>query len=118
MREFLWNHWAESREATLHFTNVSKEGQATKSEFKIVILGSGTRVLRVTFKREEHWISGVKIPKSDGGYEAYTLERVLSKNPHGIGTEANVTLLPPDAVTRPTDYWLRIKELNGKMGYF
>ena len=118
MREFLWSHWAKHREASLYFTNVSKEGQGIQSEFRIVILASGTRVLRVTSEREEHWISGVRIPKSEGGYEAYILERVSSKNPHGIGAEANVTLLPLDAVAPPTDYWLRIKDLNGKTGYF
>ena len=118
MRELLWNHWIKYREAKLLIEGVTKEGQETQSEYKIELLAGNVRVLRVSFKQGEHWISGVRIPKSDGGYQAYTLERVLSKNPHGIGTEANVTLLAPDAATPPTGYWLRIKHLDGKMDYF
>jgi hypothetical protein len=118
MRQFLWSHWVNHREAKLRISDDTKEGQAVQFEYKIAILAGDVRVLRVTLKREELWISGVRIPKSDGGYEAYTLDRVLSKNPHGIGSEANVALLPLDAATPPKDYWLRIKEPDGKAIYF
>ena len=118
MRGFLWTHWIRHREAKLLIAEVTKEGQSTQSEYKIAILAGDVRVLRVTFKRGEHRISGIRIPRSEGGYDAYALERVVSKNPHGIGEEANVTPVSEDATMPSTDYWLRIKESDGKVYYF
>jgi len=115
MRQFLWTHWIKQSEAKLIFTDVSKEGVTTQPEYAIVTPAGGVLMLRAAFAREEHWISGHKIPKSDGGYEAYTIERILSKNPRGIGKESNITRLSPDAVTPPTDYWLLIKGSDGKI---
>ena len=112
MREFLWNHWAQRKPASLMLTAVSKEGKVTHSEYKITLLPGNSLLLKVTFVRDRVGAQGQVIPKADGGYEAYTIERVESENPFGVGPEAKVTLLRSDAAVPAAKYWLRLKGWN------
>jgi hypothetical protein len=109
MRQFIWEHWIQRRSSSLFLTTVSKEGETSHAEYKIVLLSGNTLILKVTVVRDRIGYQGRVMPKSDGGYEAYTVERVLSKNPYGVGTEAQVTVLPSDAEVPATGYWLRFK---------
>jgi hypothetical protein len=118
MRGFLWAHWAERKPANLFLTTVSKEGRTTHAEYRIALL-SGVLMLKVTFVRDRIGYQGQVIPKPEGGYDAYTVERVLSKNPHGVGEDARVTVLAGDALVSPADYWLRFKGWgNALITYF
>ena len=108
MREFLWTHWVAKKRANLLLTSVSKEGRTTHAEYRIVLL-SGLLMLKVTFVRDRISHQEQVIPEPDGGYEAYIVERVLSKNPRGVGEDAKATMLAGDAVVPPADYWLRFK---------
>jgi hypothetical protein len=112
MREFLWNHWIQKKPASLMLTAVSKEGKLTHSEYKITLLSGNSLVLKVTFVRDRIGAQGQVIPKPDGGYEAYTVERVKSDNPFGVGPEAKVTLLRSDAAVPAAKFWLRFKGWN------
>ena len=66
----------------------------------------------MAFVRDRIGAQGQVIPKPDGGYEAYTVERVESDNPFGVGPEAKVNLLPSDATVPAAKYWLRFKGWN------
>ena len=112
MREFLWNHWIQKKPASLMLTAVSKEGKLTHSEYKITLLPGNSLLLKVTFVRDRIGAQGQVIPKPDGGYEAYTVERVESENPFAVGPEAKVTLLRSDAAVPAAKYWLRFKGWN------
>jgi hypothetical protein len=81
----------------------------THAEYKIVLLPGNVLTLKVSFVRDRIGYQGQVIPKADGGYEAYTVDRVLSKNPRGVGEEAKVTVLSSDALVPPAKYWLRFK---------
>lgn len=112
MRQFLWNHWAQRKPANLFLTAVSKEGMTTHSEYRISLLPGDTLLLKVTLVRDRTGYQGQVIPRDDGGYDAYTVERVQSKNPFGVGAEAKVTVLPRNADVPAKDYWLQIKGWN------
>ncbi|HSZ61738.1 MAG TPA: hypothetical protein VK828_08060 [Terriglobales bacterium] len=112
MREFLWNHWIQRKPASLMLTAVSKEGKVTHSKYKITSLPGNSVLLKVTFVRDRIGAQGQVIPKPDGGYEAYTVERVESENPFGSGPEAKVTLLRSYAAVPSAKYWLRFKGWN------
>jgi hypothetical protein len=109
MRAFLWNHWAERKPASLFLTTVSKEGKTTHAEYKIAVLPGNSLILRVSFVRDRIGYQGQVIPKSEDGYEAYTVERVESENPFGVGPESKVSVLPSNTAVPPTKYWLRFK---------
>jgi hypothetical protein len=109
MREFLWKHWIEKKPATVFFTAVSKEGKITHSQYRIWVLPGGKLMLKATFVRDRTGYQGQVIPKRDSGFEAYTIERVQSENPFGVGPEAKVTALPRDATVPRDKYWLRLK---------
>ena len=112
LREFLWNHWIQRKPANLLLTADSKEGKVTHSEYKITLLPGNSLLLKVTFVRDRIGAQGQVIPKPDGGYEAYTVERVESENPFAVGPEAKVTLLRSDAAVPAAKYWLRFKGWN------
>jgi hypothetical protein len=112
MREFLWNHWIQRKPASLMLTAVSKEGKVTHSEYRITLLPGNSLLLKVTFVRDRVGAEGQVTPRPDGGYEAYTVERVESDNPFGIGPQARVTLLRSDAAVPAAKYWLRFKGWN------
>jgi len=112
MREFLWNHWLQRRPATLLFTSVSKEGSKYRSEYKIIILPGNTLTLKVASIHDRIGAQGQVIPKPEGGYEAYTVERVQSDSPI-IGPESKVTVLRSDAVVPPESYRLRFRGWGG-----
>jgi len=118
MKEFLWNHWLQRRPATLLLTSVSKEGSKYRSEYKIVILPGNTLVLKETIIHDRIGAQGQVLPKLEGEYEAYTVERVQSDSPI-IGPESKVTVLRTDAVVAPENYRLRFKGWGGDViGYF
>ena len=71
-------------------------------------------MLKVTVIRDRRGYQGQVIPRDAGGYEAYTVDRVLSKNPFGIGSDASVTVVAPDATLDPNKYWLRFKAWGGE----
>jgi hypothetical protein len=112
MRQFLWNHWIQRKPGDLFLASVSKEGKTTDSEYRISRLSGDTLLLKATFVRDRTGYQGQVIPKDDGGYEAYTIDRVQSKNPFGVGAEAKVTVLPRNAGVPTEDYWLQIKGWN------
>jgi len=115
MREFLWTHWIQRKPASLMLTAVSKEGKVSHSEYKITLLPGNSLLLKVTFVRDRIGAQGQVIPKPDGGYEAYTVERVDSDNPFGVGPEAKVTVLRSDAAVPAAKYWLRLKGWNDEL---
>jgi len=112
MREFLWRHWINRSSAILFLTSVSKEGKTTHSEYRVLLIPGNSHMLKVAFVRDRIGYQGQVIPKPDGGYEAYTVDRILSKNPYGIAADAKITVLPSDAVAYSTNYWLRFKGWN------
>ena len=69
-------------------------------------------MLKVTFVRDSIGYQGQVIPELDGGYEAYTVDRVESENPFGVGLRAKVIPLRDDAAVPPTKYWLRIQRME------
>jgi hypothetical protein len=75
---------------------------------KIQHLPGNTFMLRVSFERDHIGYQGQVITKSDGGYEAYTIERVQSENPFGVGVESKITVLPDNA-SSPPKFSLRFK---------
>lgn len=113
MRSFLWKHWIQRQPAKLFLTAVSKEGKVSHSEYTILLLPGNSLMLKVNGIRDRRGYQGQVIPKPIEGYEAYTVERVLSKNPRGIGAEAAITFVPTDAIVPPTNYWLRLKGWDG-----
>jgi len=113
MREFLWEHWVARKPADLLLTAVSKEGGVSHSEYRILLLPGNTLVLKVTIVRDHRGYQGQVIPKPERGYEAYTVERVASKNPFGIGADAVVTILAANASVPPSKYWLRFRGWDG-----
>lgn len=115
MREFLWTHWIQRKPASLMLTAVSKEGKVSHSEYKVTLLPGNSVLLKVTFVRDRIGAQGQVIPKPDVGYEAYTVERVESDNPFGVGPEAKVTILRSDAAVPATKYWLRFKGWNDEL---
>ncbi len=118
MKEFLWNHWSQRRPATLLLTSVTKEGSKYRSEYKIIILPGNTLVLKVAIIHDRIGAQGQVIPKLEGGYEAYTVERVQSDSPI-IGPESKVTVLRNDAVVAPENYRLRFRGWGGDVvAYF
>jgi hypothetical protein len=118
MKEFLWNHWLQRRPATLLLTSVTKEGSKYRSEYKIIILPGNTLVLKEAIIHDRIGAQGQVIPKPEGGYEAYIVERVQSDSPI-IGPESKVTVLRNDAVVTPEDYRLRFRGWGGDVvGYF
>ena len=120
MKEFLWNHWLHRRPATLLLTSVTKEGAKYRSEYKIIILPGNTLMLKATVIHDRIGAQGQVIPKPvpEGGYEAYTVERVQSDSPI-IGPESRVTVLPNDAVVPPESYRLRFRGWGGDViAYF
>jgi hypothetical protein len=96
-------------------TAVSKEGKVSHSEYKVTLLPGNSVLLKVTFVRDRIGAQGQVIPKPDVGYEAYTVERVESDNPFGVGPEAKVTILRSDAAVPATKYWLRFKGWNDEL---
>jgi hypothetical protein len=120
MREFLWNHWLQRRPATLLLTSVSTEGSKYRSEYKIIILPGDTLMLKVATIHDRIGAQGQVIPKPvpEGGYEAYTVERVQSDSPI-IGPESKVMVLRNDAVVPPESYRLRFRGWGGDVvAYF
>jgi hypothetical protein len=109
IREFLWDHWSRRKPATLLLTAVSKEGQAAHSEYKILLLRGNALMLKVATIRDRRGYLGQVIPKRDGGYEAYTVEGVSSKNPYGVETEAASAVLATYVSVASNRYWLRFK---------
>jgi len=114
MREFLWNHWREKKCGNLLFTGVSKEGKTSYSEFKITLIRPSTMVLRVTVVRDRIGHLGKVIPRTDanGAYEAYTIERIITQNPHK-DWKTKVIVLGDDQAVPPLKYWLRFKDWEG-----
>jgi hypothetical protein len=113
MRGFLWDHWSRRKPATRLLTSVSKEGQVAHSEYKILLLPGNALMLKVATIRDRRGYGQV-IPKRDGGDEAYTVERVSSKNPYGVGTEASAALAT-DVSVASNKYWLRFKGWGGTL---
>ena len=109
MRQFLWNHWSQRKPATLALTAVSKEGKAVHSEYRIVLLPSNTLMMKVSFVADRYGHQGQVIPKAQGGYEVYKVDRVKSDPP---GVKAKLTPLPDNTVVPPTKYWLRFRGWN------
>ena len=112
MREFLWTHWLHRRPATLLLTSVSKEGSRYHSEYKIINLPGNTLMLKFAIIHDRVGYQGQVIPKPEGGYEAYTVERILSDSP-SIRPESRVTVVPNDAVVPLENYRLRFKGWGG-----
>ena len=118
MKEFLWDHWLQRRPATLLLTSFNKEGRKYRSEYKIIILPGNTLVLKVAIIHDRIGAQGQVIPKLEGGFEAYTVERIQSDIAI-IGPESKVTVLRTDAVAMPENYRLRFKGWDGEVvGYF
>ena len=115
MREFLWTHWHSKKCGVLLLTAVSKEGDVSHSEYRISMVPVSMMQLKVAIIRDRVGYQGQVIPGPEGGYEAYTIERVLSENPYGVGEENKVTVLPNDAIVAPSKYWLRIKDWEGNL---
>jgi len=112
MREFLWAHWLQRKPATLLLTSITREGSRYRSEYKIILLPGNTFVLKVATIHDRIGAQGQVIPKPEGGYEAYTVERVQSDSPI-IGPESKVTVLRNDAVVLPENYRLRFSGWGG-----
>jgi hypothetical protein len=111
MREFLWNHWIRRKPATLPLTAVTKEGKAVHSDYRIVLLPGNTLMMKVTFVGDRYGYQGQVVPKAEGGYEAYKVDRVESGNPLSVAPKGKVPL-SDDAVVPASKYWLRFRGWN------
>jgi hypothetical protein len=113
MREFLWEHWRQKRCGTLLFTSVSKEGKVSHSEFRVVPTAL-SMTLKVKIVRDRVGHDGKVIPRADpnGEYEAYTIERIVTENPHR-DWKSVATLLRDDETESSSKYWLRFKDREG-----
>jgi hypothetical protein len=114
MREFLWDHWRQRQRGALLLTTVSKEGGVSHSEFRIALIPPSTMVLKVTVVRDRIDYLGNAVPKADlnGGYEAYTMERIATDSPYQ-DWKTKATVLADDTTVSSSKYWLRFKDREG-----
>ncbi len=118
MREFLWTHWHDRTCGTLLFTAVSKEGKTSHSEFRITLIKPSTMMLKMTVVRDRVGNGGVIIPRLDGGFEAYMVERIVTESPYS-DWKNRATVLRDDQAVPSSQYWLRFKDWEGyPISYF
>lgn len=120
MREFLWVHWHQKKSGTLNLTAISKEGKASHLRYRITLIPPSTMMLKLTVVRDRYGYQGQVIPRDDpgAGFEAYTVERIVSENP-AADWKSLAPVLQEDAAADPSKYWLRFKDWEGfPISYF
>ena len=90
---------------------MTKEGKAVHSEYRIVLLPGNNLMMKATFVEDRYGYQRPGVPKAEGGYEAYKVDRVESGKPLTVAPKGKVPL-PDDAVVPATKYWLRFRGWN------
>lgn len=116
MREFLWNSWKNRQPARLLKVGVSKEGKRSDTTYEIKEVGS-TILTQVSFTHYRYGYNGQVIPKNDGGYDIYTIERVQPNNPY-MDLNSKVDVVPLNKDLPSSEYCLRFKGWGGTVEGF